>query len=54
MPAASTAGYQIRSLKFPSSTGPPSGAVNTKALRGRPAISADMPARMCGGTGTTR
>ena len=41
-----TAGYQIRSRKFPSSTGPPSGAVNTRASRGRPVISADMPSRM--------
>ena len=54
MPAAATAGYQIRSLKLPSSTEPPPGAVNRRTSRGRPVISADMPSRMCGGTGTTR
>ena len=29
-------------------------AVNTSASRGRPVISADMPSRMCGGTGAMR
>ena len=49
-----TAGYQTRSRKFPSSTGPPPGAVNTSAFTGRPAIVADMPSMMPGGTGTVR
>ena len=54
MPAASTAGYQIRSRKCSSVTGPPSGAVNTSASRGRPAISTDMPSIVSGGTGTVQ
>ena len=54
MPAASTAGYQIRSRKCSSVTAPPSKAVNTRVLRGRPAISTDMPSMAGGGTGTVR
>jgi len=38
-PAAATAGYQTRLRKCPSVTGPPSGAVNTRESRERPAIS---------------
>ena len=41
--AAVTAGYHTRLRKCPSLTGPPSGAVNTSASRGRPAISTDIP-----------
>jgi transposase len=36
MPAVLTAGYQIRLRKFTSPSGPPPGAVNTSASRGRP------------------
>jgi hypothetical protein len=42
IPAALIAGYQTRLRKCPSLAGPPSGAVNTRASRGRPAISTDM------------